>query len=137
MTPISTHHTDAIVQRFFDTFGRGDIPALLELLTDDIDWKVQGSPEVPWTGQRRGRAQVEQFFSALATSAEVQDFQIHSRLIQDQHAVVLGFFKWRVKQTQRTFEGDWAIHLVVRDTTIAQYQMFENSYAVAQAFRAS
>jgi ketosteroid isomerase-like protein len=134
---MSTQQTETIVHSFFDTFGRGDIPALLDLLTDDIDWKVQGSPDVPWTGQRRGGTQVEQFFSALATTADVQDFQIHSRLTQDNQAIVLGSFKWKVKKTQRTFDGDWAIHIVIRDNKIAHYQMFENSYAVAEAFRAS
>jgi ketosteroid isomerase-like protein len=133
---MSTQQTETIVQSFFDTFGRGDIPALLQLLTDDIDWKVQGSPDVPWTGQCRGRAQVEQFFSALATAADVQGFQIHSQITQDNQAVVLGYFKWMVKETQCTYDGVWAIHIVIRDNKIAYYQMFENSYAVAEAFRA-
>ena len=137
MSTVSTQQTETIVQSFFDTFGRGDIPALLHLLTDDIDWKVQGAPDVPWTGQRQGSDQVEQFFSVLANAADVQDFQIHSRLTQDNQAVVLGYFKWKVKKTQRTFDGDWAIHIVTRDNKIAQYRMFENSYAVAEAFRAS
>jgi uncharacterized protein len=136
MSTVSTQQTETIVHSFFDTFGRGDIPALLHLLTDDIDWKVQGSPNVPWTGQHQGRTQVEQFFSALAT-ADVQDFQIHRRLTQENQAIVLGYFKWKVKKTQRTFDGDWAMHIVIRDNKIAQYQMFENSYAVAEAFRAS
>jgi ketosteroid isomerase-like protein len=133
---MSTQQTETIVQSFFDTFGRGDIPALFQLLTDDIDWKVQGSPDVPWTGQRRGRAQVEQVFSALATAADVQDFQVHSQITQDNQAVVLGYFKWKVKETHCTDYGVWAVHMVIRDNKIAHYQMFENSFAVAEAFRA-
>jgi ketosteroid isomerase-like protein len=30
-----------VVQQGYEAFGRGDIPALLESLTDDVEWILQ------------------------------------------------------------------------------------------------
>jgi uncharacterized protein len=31
-----------VVQQGYEAFGRGDIPAVLDLLTDDVEWIQQG-----------------------------------------------------------------------------------------------
>ena len=37
-----THDTKTIVARFFEIFSRGDIPAMLDAMTDDASWWVSG-----------------------------------------------------------------------------------------------
>ena len=53
-----------VVRDAYAAFGRGDIPAVLELLSDDIRWDV---PEpVPHAAHATGRDEVGQFFGRLA-----------------------------------------------------------------------
>jgi ketosteroid isomerase-like protein len=33
-----------VVQQTYDAFGRGDIPALLSLLSDDVEWALPDPP---------------------------------------------------------------------------------------------
>ena len=54
-----------VVQQNYAAVGRGDIPALLELLTDDVEWTLQGPSVIPWAGTRNGRGGVAGFFSLL------------------------------------------------------------------------
>jgi ketosteroid isomerase-like protein len=44
-----------VVQQGYEAFGRGDIPALLDLLTDDVEWVYQGPSVIPFAGTRHGR----------------------------------------------------------------------------------
>ena len=37
-----------VVQRLYEAVGRGDIPALLDLLADDVEWSLQGPSVIPW-----------------------------------------------------------------------------------------
>jgi uncharacterized protein len=57
------------VQRIYEAFGRGDIPAILAELADDVVWEnVPGSAQeagVPWLTRREGRESVAGFFTAL------------------------------------------------------------------------
>jgi uncharacterized protein len=59
------------VRDIYAAFGRGDIPAILERLADDVCWDhlPDGSGaarhEVPWLVARTGRDDVAGFFAAL------------------------------------------------------------------------
>lgn len=55
-----------LVQDAYAAFGRGDIAAVLDLLTDDVEWS---SPRtIPHGGDFHGKAGVGQFFSAIGAN---------------------------------------------------------------------
>src|SRR4051794_32449663 len=63
------------IQAVYEAFGRGDIPAILDVLTDDVDWASDAeSTEVPWWGIRRGNDGVADFFTKLGTEMELEEF---------------------------------------------------------------
>lgn len=57
----------ATVQRIYEAFGRGDVPAILDKLDVSVDWEYTATTDVPYLVRRRGRAEVAGFFEALST----------------------------------------------------------------------
>jgi uncharacterized protein len=53
-----------VVQEAYDAFGRGDIPAVLGLLDENVDWRTPES--VPHGGDFQGREAVGGFFAGIA-----------------------------------------------------------------------
>ncbi len=54
------------VQEIYAAFGRGDVPTILDRLSESVDWEYgAGSTEVPWLKQRHGRAGAADFFESL------------------------------------------------------------------------
>jgi ketosteroid isomerase-like protein len=52
-----------LVEQAYSAFGRGDIPGLLELLDDEVEWT---SPRtLPQGGEYHGKAEVLKFFEAV------------------------------------------------------------------------
>lgn len=50
----------------YEEFGRGDIPAILEKLSDSVEWDYSGNTaDVPWFRHRRGKSEVTGFFESL------------------------------------------------------------------------
>jgi hypothetical protein len=46
------------VEAIYEAFGRGDLEATLERLTDDVDWASEAESDIaPWHGVRRGKDQ--------------------------------------------------------------------------------
>jgi len=43
----------AVVQQAYEAFGKGDIPALLELVADEVDWELIGPKSLSYAGRRR------------------------------------------------------------------------------------
>ena len=56
----------ATVMAIYEAFGRGDVPAILEQMADDVKWD-QGIRDtgLPWLVQGEGPAHVARFFEAL------------------------------------------------------------------------
>ena len=125
------------VQAMFAAFGRGDIPAVLDALTDDVEWRLAGPTEVTYAGTRRGRDQVAEFFKVLGQASEFEVFEPQEYIAQGDKVVVLGHERQRVRATGQVAENDWAMVFTLRDGKIAKFRNYEDTAAVAAAHRGS
>jgi ketosteroid isomerase-like protein len=66
-----------LVQKMYASFSKGDVPAILEHVADDIDWGIdsQGSKEIPWHGIGRGKKYAQQFFATLSEQVTFTRFE--------------------------------------------------------------
>ena len=76
MTPLET------VEKIYAAFGRGDVPAIVEAMSDDVEWEswADNSAQqagVPWLRPRRGKAGVGEFFQLVARFT-IHDFRVLS-----------------------------------------------------------
>jgi hypothetical protein len=126
-----------VVQETYEAVGRGDIPALLELLTDDVEWTFQGPSAIPFAGTRRGRKGVAEFFSLVGGNLEFERFEPREFVAQGETVVVLGFERNLVKPTGRTFEQEWAHAYTLRDGKVAKFLALEDTAAHVTALDAS
>ena len=54
--PMSSDDHVKTVQSVYEAFGRGDIPTVLDAVTDDVDWATEaGSTDAPWWGPHAGK----------------------------------------------------------------------------------
>ncbi len=70
----------ATVQGIYESFGKGDVPAILDVLADDVEWEAWADNSavkagVPWMVPRHGRAEAVKFFEA-AGQMEIVDLQV-------------------------------------------------------------
>jgi uncharacterized protein len=126
----------AVVQQGYEAFGRGDIPAVLDLLTDDAEWTMQGPSVIPFAGTFRGREGIAQFFTLLDETLEFEQFEPRQFIGQGDTVVVLGYERDVVKQTERGFEEEWAHVYTLRDGKIATGLFIEDTAAYVEALSA-
>lgn len=61
-----------VVQEAYAAFARGEIGAVQEAFSEDAEFDVPGPREIiPFIGLRRGRAQIEEFFTLLPEVEEI------------------------------------------------------------------
>ena len=54
------------IAQVYEAFGRGDVAAILDAVTDDVDWAAEASSAAaPWYGARHGKDAVAAFFEAF------------------------------------------------------------------------
>jgi uncharacterized protein len=67
------------VKDLYAAFGRGDVTAILERVTDDVDWATDAAIEsAPWYGPKQGKAGVTSFFEGIASTGPVTEFALIS-----------------------------------------------------------
>jgi ketosteroid isomerase-like protein len=74
----------ATVASIYEAFGRGDVPAILAALAEDVRWEEWGdnhaqNAAVPWLQARQGQAGALEFF-AIAGQFTIHEFQVLSLL---------------------------------------------------------
>lgn len=134
---MSERENTETVQRLFRAFGSGDISTMLALLSDDVVWFLPGPTEVvPYAGERRGHAGASEFFQRLGGAVEFEQFEPREFVAQGDKVVALGTERGRVRATGKTFDNPWALVFTVRGGLITEFRGYEDTAAVASAFRA-
>ena len=123
------------IQELFAAFGRGDVAAVMDSLAEDVEWWTAGPAAIPFAGSRRGPEQVGEFFAALAGSMEHEAFEPREFVAQGDTVIVVGHERVRVRATGRVVENPWVMVFTLRYGRVARYRAFEDTHAMAEAFR--
>jgi uncharacterized protein len=63
------------VKGMYQALGRGDIDAILDAVTDDVDWSTDAAIEsAPWYGPRHGKDGVRSFFEGIGRTGPITEF---------------------------------------------------------------
>ncbi len=124
-----------IVQRLFEAFGRGDVQAFLDCLSEKVEWSITGvEGVVPYSGMRRGHEGVSEFIQQLGGSVEFEQFEPRQFLAEGDTVAVIGFERGRVRATGKTFDNPWVLVFTLADGKITRFVSYEDTHAVAEAF---
>lgn len=131
MTPIER------VQQIYGAFGRGDIPAILAALADDVDWEYNAFPNpVPWLQPGKGRAAAGQFFESLA-AVQFTQFEPKHFFAAGNMVVSVSDVAFTVKATGKTVAEPEEIHIWHFDAAgqVAKFRHRCDTWQHAQAIR--
>jgi ketosteroid isomerase-like protein len=125
-----------LVQNAFNNFKTGNIPALLDLLTDDVKWFVPGPVNVlPWVGARTGKKAVGEFFQLVGENIDFQTFEPREFVADNDKVVALGYWEGKSRKTGRVAKGEWAMVFTVKNGKITEHKEFSDSYEAYEAFK--
>ena len=124
-----------LIQQAYEAFGRGDVLAVLSMLTDDVDWYTPGSSDIPYAGRRRGRDGAAKFFRLLSEADETLAFDPREFFANGDKVVVLVSYQGRARATGKMIEQEWIQVFTVRNGKIASFREFYDTAAIAAAYR--
>jgi ketosteroid isomerase-like protein len=126
-----------IITEIYEAFGRGDIAAILDAVTDDVDWAAEAaSSAAPWYGVRHGRDAVAVFFSDFGSTMEVEEFTPVSLAANDTDVLTVVRFRARSRGTGRTAQMNLHHYFKFRDGKVAYYRGTEDTAQTENVLRA-
>jgi uncharacterized protein len=102
-----------IISELYAAFARGDIPAIVEMVADDIDWRV---PEnLPHGGDFHGRDGVMRFFHGLGERWDGLELELDTLVSGEDRVLAVASIHGRLRATGEQ-SGYRSVHVwTVRD----------------------
>jgi ketosteroid isomerase-like protein len=133
---VSAEENARLVQGAYEAFGRGEIEALAELMTDDVEWVNPGDPEDnPNAGTFKGKEAVLGWFGGLAATRDYTKFEPREFIAQNDKVVCLVYAEATVRDTGRAFVSHEAQVWTFRDGKLTRFQNYLDTAAADAAHR--
>lgn len=126
----------ALVQRLYAAFSRGDIQTILDHLTPDVVWRLEGPASLPVAGTRHGPGQVADFFRHFAEFDE-HKLTVEDYIAQDDKVATTGRFSYTLRATGKKVDMAVAHVFTIRDGRVAQLYDFVDTAQMLSAYGAA
>jgi hypothetical protein len=126
----------ATVKEIYAAVGSGDVDAILDRVTDDVDWAAEAAgAAAPWHGPRPGKAGVARFFADLG-SIEITEFTPHSFTVGESDVHLLVDWAFTSNRTGRNVSMTMHHYWRLRGGKVEYFRGSEDTELTAQAFTA-
>lgn len=124
-----------VLRKTFADFGAtGAVDGLIDILTDDVVYRVTVGPGTPLSGDFVGKDGVRGYFAGMPEAVTHLSFAVYDFLANDDTAVVTGHEGLKVTKTGVEFETDWAVVCKYRGDLIASIVVIENLAPLEAAY---
>lgn len=124
-----------IIRNAYASFAQGNIPAILDILDDDIEWELPSSAQTSFSGVFRGKKEVLAFFDQVAKENDFREFTPMTFIADGPHVIVLGYAEAATKRTAKISRNKWAHHWVLTDGKAVQHYEYVDTAEIRDAFR--
>ena len=121
-----------IAKNCYAAFRRGEIPAILSALTDDVEWITPGKVN-PTSGNRKGPAQVANFFEVVGNTWDFTAFEPREFVASGDTVVALGSYAAFARSTKKPTASEWVMVWKFRDGKVSYFREFTDTEALAAA----
>lgn len=124
----------ALVKRGFDDFLKGNIPALMDKFTEDINWAIYSNPDVPFAQSYKGKEGTARFFKELDNNVNFNVFSPEKFYADEDMVFVKVHEVGTVKSTGKTYDHQVLMTFKIRDGKICDFFAYGDTAAQSRAF---
>jgi uncharacterized protein len=117
-----------VIRDLYEAFGRGDVPTILEALSDEVEWASDtSSTAAPWYGVRKGKAGVAAFFEAFGSTMEVEEFTPRAFAANETEVLTVVRCRAKARATGKTLDMNLHHYFVFHGAKIGYYRGTEDT----------
>ena len=130
---MSSDPVDVTVE-VFTRFGNKDVPAIIEMLDDDILIEFYGPSVIPYAGTYRGLKEAEKFFETVLSSVDIHQFEPEQMLKDGNMVTVTGHLHLTARSTGRDIRSSFAHVITVKDGKWLRFRDYMDTSQAVAAF---
>ena len=134
---MSEQQNTELVQSLYAAFAKGDVQTILDHLTSDVEWILEGPSILPFSGKRHGIAEVKQFFEALAGTQTNMKLTPQQFVAQGDMVAMVGRYSGTVTATGKSFDGPLAHFFTIRGGKCVRFVDVADTAGMADAYQST
>ena len=119
----------------YEDFLKGNIQAIIDRCTDDIEWSSHNNPTVPYGKTYYKKAGAAEFFKTLTSNVDYTQFEPKEFYADGDKVFVKGYHKATVKSTGKNFGHEFLMEFTLKDGQIANFFSWIDTRDQSQAFQ--
>ena len=128
--------TKETVKALYDAFAAGNIPFILESVSEDFTWQDPCDPAVvPYGGTHKGRSGFGKFFQKLGGSTETTLWEVNEYVCEGNKVVAAGRHGFQSKTAGKSVATDWAMIWTFKESTPVAGRAYYDTSAVEKVFK--
>jgi len=131
---MSAERNKQLVMQGYQMFAKKDIQGILNMCTDEVEWRSRELEYIPYSGTFRGKVALAEFFTKLAQSVELHLFRPDIFVAEGNKVVVSGTTKGVVRASGTAYSDNWVHIFTVNDGKLASMEQHYDSAALQAAF---
>jgi uncharacterized protein len=124
-----------IVQKGYADFLKGDVPAVLAILDENVEWIIPG--DLPDSGTYRGPAAVAKFFQLVAEMWTFQAFNPREYIASGDKVAAIGSYTAISNATGKSVSSDWVMVWTIRNGKVTNFREYTDTQALHDAIQKS
>jgi uncharacterized protein len=124
-----------LAKNAYAAFGRGDIPAVLEGIDDNVEWTLPNTPGAPIGGTQRGKAAVGAWFQKLGENLEFHKFEPVDWIASGDKVVIIIKAESTIRSTGKPLSQELAHVHTYLDGKLVRFREYSDSREFLEAFR--
>jgi ketosteroid isomerase-like protein len=118
-----------LVQKLYAAFAKGDVPTLVEHMSEDVDWGIEAkaSAEIPWHGTGKGKKFAADFFAKLAKECTFTRFEPSGFLGSEDAVACLISFEAILKKNNRKSVQNVIHHFTIKNGRVTRWRGWEDT----------
>lgn len=130
-----TQATFDTVMAFMGAMGGGDMETMSSLMADDMVWKNEGDPSLPWIGGAEGKDAIFAFLGLFSSNFQTTMWENTDAFASGDTVAVFGKMNGVTTNSGKEIgEFTFALRAKVRDGQVVLWHWFEDSFAVSEAY---
>ena len=123
------------LKAMYDAFGTGNIPFILDHLSEKFTWQDPCDPSiVPYGGKFEGKSEMMQFFQALGGSVDTILWEVDEYISEGDKVAAIGKHGIRCKETGKEAIANWVMVWHFENDEAVWGRSYYNSDDVEKAF---
>ncbi|HEX5155548.1 MAG TPA: nuclear transport factor 2 family protein [Parafilimonas sp.] len=123
-----------IVQEGYANFLQGNIPALMDTLSDNIEWELPASAHVNFSGVFKGKDAVMNFFRNVDNENTFSEFAVDSYVANGNYVIALGHLTATAKSTGKISSNKWAHLWQLEEGKVVKHYEYADTAEIRDAF---